>query len=324
MVVLLVGCGSSAPPVTPPSPADAALGPDAATVAPDGGPAVADASAEAPAGTCGSMTFGEAVVPDVLLVFDRSAASTDHTRAASALVDVVNRTAGSVRWGLLLYPSRDTACTVEAVPALPLGQTSSSMAQALMAAPPGTTAGAPLAAAVTAAQQYLDATSLAENRFLVVVSAGQPSCAGNGPAEAIAAVTAAAQDGIASFVVASATPASDDTLQRLSAAGGKPRAGTPSYHSIADEAELADALTSTGSGVSSCLLPLDAPPPAPANVRVDVKGQRLTRDPTHADGWDYGPGMQSIAFYGVACSTVKTAHAGEVQVFFGCPGGPTL
>jgi hypothetical protein len=312
--------------MTGPPPADAAPGPDVAP-APDAlaEAAVGDATAEAPAGTCGSMTFGEGVTPDVLLVFDRSAANSDYAAAAAAIVDVVMKTEDSVNWGLVLYPFRNDACTVESVPALPPGhRMSSPIMRDLTAFPPGTTAGAPLATAIAAAQQYLDASSLAENRFLVLVTAGQPSCAGNGPTEAVTAVTAAAQDGIPTFVVASGMPASDETLQALAVAGGKARAGTPSYHSTLNEAELLDALASTSSGVSSCLLPLDSPPPVPANVRVDVKGQRLTRDPTHADGWDYGPGMQSIAFYGVACRTVKTAHAGEVQVFFGCPGGPTL
>jgi hypothetical protein len=327
LLAALVGCGSSSAPAVPDPPAppspDAAPSADAAELV----DAAADVTlpGEAPASTCGSMTFGEGVTPDVLLVYDRSASNTHHAETVSALAEVLAATESNIHWGLQLYPAGDDACMVAAAPEVPPGEkTAAAITQALMAHPPGTGAGAPLASAVGAAMKYLDASSLADARYLVLVTAGVPSCPANAQGESVMALSRAAEDAIATFVLAAGTPAglASQSLSALATAGGQARAGTPPY--LSTKSELLDALATTSSGVSSCLLPLDMVPPAPANVLVRLKGQRLTRDPTHTDGWDYGPAMMSIAFYGVACDRVKTSHAGEVEVFFGCLGGPAI
>ena len=55
-------------------------------------------------------------------------------------------------------------------------------------------------------------------------------------------------------------------------------------------------------------------------VAVSVGGTRIARDPTHADGWDYGAGNESIQLYGAACTQAQNGSGQNVQIVFGCPG----
>jgi hypothetical protein len=66
-----------------------------------------------------------------------------------------------------------------------------------------------------------------------------------------------------------------------------------------------------------------SPPPDPDNIAVKLGGQKLTRDPSHANGWDYtGADHLGIELYGGACDQIQAANQSSVQVIFGCPGQP--
>lgn len=157
---------------------------------------------------------------------------------------------------------------------------------------------------------------------------GEPNCAVSGRSSkdataSIQAVKDAAAAGTPVFVVgvATAKTATTATLNAMAIAGGRPRDDPALRYYAVDTAEdLAAALGAIGAQIASCTFALERVPPVPDNVAVDADGARVPRDPSHREGWDYVPGMQSIQLFGAACTRVVEGTTRAVQMVFGCPG----
>ena len=299
---------------------------------------------------CGITTqTGSKLPPDLLLVFDRSGSMgqdpsttgnnppncmpaatcpSKWNQATAAVNMAVAASETTIRWGLKLFSTNGNNCTVNAGAQVPIALNSAAaIATALGNAGPG--GSTPTTAAVTRGGDYLATLMTPNPRFMVLVTDGQPTCAGgngNGAddAAAIAAVTAQANRtpvGFGTFVVGIAQAGNaqaDGTLTQMSINGGHPRMGTPNYFVVNNTQELVDALNAITTQISSCTYTFANPPPDPNNVKV--KGDGVTIPPNDVNGWVYEPGMRSITLKGSYCDMVMSMAIRSVSILFGCPG----
>jgi hypothetical protein len=285
------------------------------------------------------------VPPDLLLVFDRSGsmledpttgddcapAATCPSKWNQATTAVNTAVAGSqttIRWGLKLFSTNGNGCMVAPGAQVDVGlNTEPAIATALRAAgPSGST---PTTMAMTLAGDYLASLTTPNPRFIVLVTDGQPTCAGgdgdgdDSPA-AVAAVVAQAARGYGTFVVGIATSSvtmANTTLTQMSAAGMHARVGTPNYYVVNNTAELVAALGKIGTQVGSCTFNLASAPPDPSNVVVLADGKIVPKDAQPTDnGWMYGAGMTSVTLTGSYCQDVMGGVTTNVETLFGCGG----
>ena len=287
--------------------------------------------------------------PDLLLVFDRSGSMladpatgrncmptatcpSKWNQATAAVNMAVASSQTTIDWGLKLFTSNGTGCTVTPGVQVDIALNSApAIATSLAGASPG--GNTPTTAAMTLAGDYLATLTTPNPRFIVLVTDGQPNCAGgNGGGDdspaAIAAVAAQAARGYGTFVIGVAT-ASDAmataTLTSMSTAGTHARPGTPNYYVVNNTAELVTALGSIGTQVASCTFTLTSAPPDPNNVLVLADGNVVPKDTLPTDnGWTYGAGMTSVALTGTYCQQVMSNVVKDVEVLFGCGGIPPV
>ena len=289
------------------------------------------------------------VPPDLLLVFDRSGSmSADPAtgrncmptatcpskwnQATAAVNMAVASSQTMVEWGLKLFTSNGNGCTVTPGVQVDIALNSApAIATALAAAGPG--GNTPTTMAMTLAGDYLATLTTPNPRFIVLVTDGQPNCAGgNGGGDdspaAIAAVGAQAARGYGTFVIGVAT-ANDAmataTLAGMSTAGMHARPGTPNYYVVNNTAELVMALDAIGTQVAGCTFTLTSPPPDPNNVVVLADGTVGPKGTAPTDnGWMYGAGMTSVTLTGSYCQQVMSNTIKDVEVLFGCGGIPPV
>jgi hypothetical protein len=286
---------------------------------------------------------------DLLLILDRSGSMLDSvmmggppkwTETVAALDAVIMKTQATVSWGLKVFPI-DDGCGVSPGIEVPVALNNYMPVMAsvmLNASRQG--ARTPTREAIEKGLAAMLASPSTNAKYLVIATDGEPNCAAPAAAPAdggmggggrnrngsdamgtIAAVAAAAKAGIPSFVVGVATAGSeaDTTLNSMATEGGRPRNNpTTKYYPVASRDELVMTLDSIATQVGSCTFPLSPPPPAPQNVAVNVDGMRVMQDPTQMGGWNYGPGNNSIVFYGATCEALKSGASKDVQIIFGC------
>jgi hypothetical protein len=303
----------------------------------------ADATAPTVDGACVTNHVAARQPVDVLLIFDRSGSMTADpstgllcmpqatcpskwNQATAAIEQVVMNTDSTFRWGLMMFPSPtagSTTCQVVAGAQVQIGPMNAmAITNALRAtAPAGST---PTTAALTLAGDYLSTLTTPNQRFMVLVTDGAPTCAaGNANAaddpNAINAVTTQASRGFGTFVVGIATTSdaqADVTLSAMSTAGMHPRPATPNYYAANSTADLVTALDSIASQIDTCTFSLDAVPPDPYKVTVTGDGNVIPADANN--GWFFQPGMRAITLSGDYCQRVMNRTLQNVVAIFGC------
>ena len=291
--------------------------------------------------TCVTTHAGARLPVDVLLIFDRSGSmqadpSTGQNctpqatcpskwnQATAAIEQTVMNTESTVRWGLMMFPSPgSTTCQVGADAQVPIAPMNAmAITTALLATTP--TGSTPTTAVLTRAGDYLSTLTTPNQRFMVLVTDGAPTCGPGGQnsaddANAVMAVTTLASRGFGTFVVGIATAAdaqADFTLSALSTAGLHPRPGMPNYYLTNNTTDLVGALDSIASQINSCTFSFDAVPPVPDSVTVTGDGNIIPRNDTN--GWVYELGMRSITLTGEYCQRVMTGALKNVVATFGC------
>ena len=300
---------------------------------PDAGPAT-DATGGGNSGdaNCGLTTVKlESKPPEIMMVFDRSSSmnmlvpgtmNSRFTEAKAAITDVLAKTNATVLWGLKLYPTGTMMCQIMPGVEVPVGMmTGPAATTAINGANPGVPTGTPTNGAVDQATAHLKTRTTTNPKYLLLVTDGEPNC-GGGPTASVASIQAAAGAGFHTFVVGIATAGTtaDTVLNDFATAGGEPRAGATKYYPATLRDELVAALTQITGQVTNCIYPLTSQPPSPNDVAVNVGTMRIQRNAMN--GWDYGPGMQSVVLHGAACDLAKSGTAGNVQIIFGCPNVP--
>jgi hypothetical protein len=295
---------------------------------------------------CGNAHHTLARTPaELLVVLDRSNSMADPTTpgrtrwddARDAVIGAVT-SASNLAWGLKVFPSMAAptrvlvGCTVDmgADVGVGFGQ-AGAIGNALMHAGPPTrplAGGTPTAPAILTGTAYLKTVTTAFPKYLVLVTDGQPTCAGPGPAmgvpvdpllASVDALSAAAGAGIKTFVIGISATQFTANLNRLAEAGGMPRALEPRYYPAENRADLDAALQAISVAITSCVFPLVTRPLDPDFVGVTVGSMRVPRDLDHIDGWDYVNNGTAIEIYGPGCDALATGAAQNADIQFGCP-----
>jgi hypothetical protein len=195
--------------------------------------------------------------------------------------------------------------------------------------------GTPTAAALQQAAQEVS-VSRAVARAMVVATDGAPNCNSalnrnacvcttdngcnvvNGSAEnclddtrtidTIASI--ANQQKIPVFVVGIGVTASfGSVLDQMALAGGRPRAGSPRYYPATTPAELTTAFTAVRDSVAKCSYITPSSPNDPDAIVVTINGVPVSRDTTHADGWDWiDQAYGHLQLFGAACDLATATN----------------
>jgi hypothetical protein len=303
-----------------------------------------DGSVPSDDANCGVATASlQMQPPEIMIVFDKSGSMDDDVMGndcgnrtgcvtkwaltTGGTATVLNMTNSTVNWGLKLFPSNDQCGVNNNIDVQIAANNAAAVNRVIGNTSPG--GRTPTRYAVQAAVTYLDTRNTPNPKFILLATDGLPNCANmstadnaNDPMGAVMAVRDAASAGYPTYVVGVATAGSNahNTLNEMAVAGMRPRAGSPSYYSVNTEAELVTALSTIARSAATCTLALPTRPPDPANVGVRVDNMRVPRDPSHANGWDYGAGMQSIILYGQYCTNVMNMTYTDIRALFGCPG----
>jgi Mg-chelatase subunit ChlD len=263
-----------------------------------------------------------------------------------ALLRVVEETNTMVSWGLKVFPEGEFAgaCVAGTVTPTIDVEIAENNAQAVMDRINATNNhgdGTPTGDAIQRAVDYLESRASVNdyNRFILLATDGEPSCINvtetSGPGDddqatarpyAIDAIATAAVAKFNTFVVGVGTnkESAKDTLNAMALAGGETANCANPLDSCFflgnSQDQLVGALRSIATVVSTCVFPLDAMAPDPNNVRVMLSGEKIERDSTRQNGWEYQDAAQTIVeVYGPACDNIKQTSAADVAIRFGCP-----
>jgi hypothetical protein len=311
------------------------------------------------ANTCGAQTFELKRRPaEVLLVLDRSASMKDPPEMTSemqpkwdliipSLVEVVRDTSDALSWGLKVFPEDgpdegDPSCAAGSVTDTIDVEIAQANADAVVAGINATNDGGdgtPTGDAMKQAVAYLQSREGLNDydRYVLLATDGEPSCinvtatsAGTQDSEqartyAAAAVAAAATAGYHTFVVGVGTnkESAKLSLNDLAIAGqetancANPLADC--FYLGNNREQLTRDILGIATNIATCTFNLTAVPPDPNNVRVTLDGERVDRDPSMSNGWEYQDAAQTvIEVHGEACEEIKRSSAANVEIVFGC------
>jgi hypothetical protein len=294
--------------------------------------------------------------PDILIVLDRSGSMNENlmgmtctgaagcgadskwsiaTTTLNAFLPTVETT---VNWGMKLFGS-STSCTVTAgAEVAPTAMNAAAITAKLGTTSPGSST--PTTSAMMAAATYLNSLTDPNPKFILLATDGIPTCGtaacaagvnlGGGStsqcddANAIAAVKAAKDMGISTFVlgIGTANSPGDATLSSMAVEGGFPRTASPSYYPIGSAQDLSDAFTAVTGMAGSCFF---AVTPVPKDVTaikgVTGDGNPITQDPV--DGWTFVNmgAMSGVQLNGKSCDDYKNKVIVDVKVQLPCVEG---
>ncbi len=300
-----------------------------------------------PGDGCGGQEFGiEIIAPNMFIVLDRScsmrrdltntinlAGPNKWTFAVAAINQLTTNFDGQIRWGLSLFPDRTGGDCRQDAPAVPLADGMEPTIQGLLNAAlnqsdtnyPDGPCVTNIDTAVEQASQQPDVMSVTRPTYVLLITDGkQAGCSragGDSGTEMILASMFAG--GVPTFVVGFGDAGSGGVIDPVqmdafAVAGGVPRSGTPKYFQADDALQLDQALALIAGSIVGCNFTLSDTPADPADVFVFFDDQKVTRDPSGAEGWDYDGASNSITFYGSACDSLKAGQVVDVDVVFGC------
>jgi hypothetical protein len=297
---------------------------------------------------CGVQNFMlvKGGTPDLLIVQDKSGSMNDDAndmplmtqkapnskwmQIVGAIEQVVG-TIGTIHWGLMMF-SNDGQCGAPTMPDVaPAAGTGAAIKMALDAASPG--GATPTTAAINNAVAWYQSSKGPDGngtpQYMLLATDGEPNCAGglgfgggSDATNAEAAVTAAATAGINTFVVGiGGNTGADQTLSTMAMNGKEQNtaAGQKPYYSVSTTADLVNVLNTIAGQIVSCSYKLQMPPNDPGLVTIQGNGNTIPHDTTHMNGWDFGPGNNSINFYGAACMQLQQGVITSVSAIYGCP-----
>ena len=237
----------------------------------------------------------------------------------------------NVNWGLWMFASVDDVCGVTATPDVAPTTAPAAQITTTLNATQAASSSTPTTAALQAAIAYYKGLNDGHGHFLLLATDGMPTCNGgilvdgDDSAAAEAAVTAANTAGIKTFVVG----IGDRHGRRRGAdADGDQRRRAGHLVGLAD---LLSRSIRRRTSRPCCRRPparscrarttLTVAPTDPTLVSIDDNnGNKIPHDPTHMDGWDFGPNNLSIVFYGAACTSLQSGVTSSISAVYGCPG----
>jgi hypothetical protein len=282
-------------------------------------------------GFCGCQTMRYAVnpvPPNVVIVLDRSDSmnetigdTTKWDAAREAITGLIEEHIDAVRFGLLLYPGSDAACSMGAecevgsVSVDPDAETTEAIHGALSEAE--TCAfGTPTAEALAALVTYPGLSDSQRPNYVLLLTDGMSTCAD--PVEQVELLRERAPE-VRTFVVGFGDQVDSGELTSLAEAGGTARTEPPNYYQADDPEALRGALTAVVSRVFPCSYDFaDFPIAHSAETAAYFGEEPIPRDETHVNGWDYDPSAQTVTFYGSACARLARGDLPELAIVTGC------
>ncbi|MDP3273991.1 MAG: MopE-related protein [Deltaproteobacteria bacterium] len=262
---------------------------------------------------------------EVLFVVDRSGSMSSATpdgrtrwtalrSAVEAVLPTIDRTH---HMGLFIFPF-PSSCSVTTAPqvAITMPAASSIAVQLAAGGPSGTT---PTTEALRNAEAYLARTPSTRRRFIVLATDGAPNCSGSVATTVTQLSGIRSRLGVDTFVLG--IPGNDaslrSSLDMMARAGGRPRAGSPTYYEASSTAEFEVALRSIAASTASCTFRLSSRPSMPTGVVISFDGVALPR--SNANGWDYTDATYTtIRFYGTACTRLQGGTVRAITATYNC------
>ncbi|HEX6242377.1 MAG TPA: vWA domain-containing protein [Polyangiales bacterium] len=301
----------------------------------DGGAATPGASQEV---LCESFRVrgGRVVVPDVLIVLDRSSSMKrgDVNRwdpSVSGLKAISAALASDVRFGLMVFPgtsggseaaSRCVPGSLEVPIALNNAAAIASRLDTLELAQSTPTAPTLEVAHIVLKARRAERGSTLGPAYVILVTDGSPNCAvegdvsfapGGSPAaveHALRAIDAMSRDAIKTFVLGYDTerePVLKPILDRLAQAGAT---GDTTHRAVDNEAGLTAAFRDIAGIAVGCAFNLSTAPLGPERVSVTLAGTPLWSG--DVDGWSLGPDGRTLVVQGRACEQLTQGDSAPV------------
>lgn len=283
-----------------------------------------------------SVRGGRVVVPDVLIVLDRSSSMKrgDVNRwdpSVSGLKAITSALESSVRFGLMVFPGTsggdDTASrcapgSLEVPIALNNAQALASRLDSLDLAQTTPTAPTLEVAHIVLKTRRAQRGSTLGPAYVILVTDGSPNCAAEGDVsfeaggspgaveETFRAITAMSGDGIKTFVLGYDTEG-DATLKpildRLAQAGAT---GDTMHRAVDNESGVTAAFREITRIAVGCAFSLSTPPLDADHVRVNLAGAPLLGG--DQDGWSLGTDGRTLSIQGKACDLLSNSDDAPV------------
>ncbi len=300
---------------------------------------------------CEGVAFAaEPVVPNVMIVFDKSgsmeedlqgdcplfnhgtttcdrpphaggsdgnpafAAPDKWSLASDAMSQILTSHGPRVRFGLVTFSS-DGDCGAGNV-RVDTGPTTEAMIQSTIdgTSPRGSTPIGDTLAGLIGHPGLQDTT---RTNYVLLITDGQETCDGN--PRAAARNLFQQTPSVKTFVVGFGGGVDAGELNDIATEGGTARAGATRYYQADNAAELQAALDSILGSVLSCTYQLDQTPEDLDDLYVYADGTAVDRDATQSQGWDYDPATGSITFYGQVCQDLQDGSITDLNIVYGCP-----
>ncbi|HWM84676.1 MAG TPA: VWA domain-containing protein [Kofleriaceae bacterium] len=278
-------------------------------------------------GCNGEQFQAEPVAPNVLIVLDRSDSMDDPVGgvskwniARSALTQILSTYGERVRFGLSMYASvtnpGGTACNPGDID-VDIGDNT---AQAIQNAYTSTDAetNTPIGSTLQARVGYAGLADTAHPNFVLLLTDGAETCAGNGEA----AVTALRNQTpeVRTFVVGFGDEVDQNALNDMATAGGTALPANPGYYQADDAQALSDAFESIIGTVLGCTYQLSQSASDPDSLFVYFDGVPVDRDTNQTGGWDYNQDSDQVTFYGPSCNSLQSGEVTDLVIVYGCGG----
>jgi hypothetical protein len=261
--------------------------------------------------------------PEILVVLDRSGSMAgERWNQAILAIDKLIAAFPEYRFGLSMYPAvgEDLDCKPGKLDVMPGEDTSIAIHDTLYnpeAAVVVELGYTPTSSTLRAAKPYLTKQlDTVQDRFVLLVTDGQPNCNADGPRKFTADLEATlavlkdlAAQSVPTFVFGYRTEAFAPEMDQMAAAGG-----TSQHHAVEDDATIVAAFATLGSSLAACTFELDEVPPGPEFVRVRLDGTDLE---LKANGFTL-EGERGIRLDGAACATLRDGGQHAVSVSVEC------
>lgn len=269
------------------------------------------------------------VPPNVLIVLDRSSSMNDSISggtkwaiAKKAIADLLTAQAGKIRFGFALYPGTNESCSSgsDCGPGkvfVDPGDATAAQINTKMGEARTCSFGTPTAEMLTELLTYQGLKDTAHPNYILLITDGKSTC--KDPVPVVTSLRGLVPE-VKTFAVGFGSSVDANELNNVAQKGGTAIAGGPPYYYVAsDAASLAAAFSTIAGQVLTCVYTLSEKPTDLSQLYVYQSKQPITRDTTHANGWDYDPGTNQITFYGSACQALQSGKVSDLVIVYGCP-----
>jgi hypothetical protein len=153
--------------------------------------------------------------------------------------------------------------------------------------------------------------------YVLLVTDGMETCDGN-PVAAARNLFQQAEK-VKTYVVGFGGGVDASELNNIATEGHTDRPGPTKYYQADNATELGDALDAILGSVLSCEYQLDQVPEDLSQLYIYADGNPVDRDQTDMEGWDYDPATGTLTFYGQICQDLKDGTVTDLNIVYGCP-----